>query len=75
MDFFQFKKNQRAISMQELQPCFVNSVREMNRESRSVSFNGAVLFVEAALKLSSISAETKAELTDAINENKIDVLR
>ena len=45
------------------------------RDTRSVSFNGVVAMVDAALHLNSVSADRRNELYVAVNENKIDVLR
>merc|ERR1719297_626804 len=45
------------------------------RESRSVSFNGVSVMVDAALKWSNVSKERKTQISVAVNENKIDVLR
>ena len=45
------------------------------RESRSVSFNGVSVMVDAALKWSNVSKERKTQISVAVNENKMDVLR
>ena len=68
---FQSKRNQRAISMQDM----AETLAKKARESRSVSFNGVSVMVDAALKWSNVSKERKTQISVAVNENKIDVLR
>ena len=71
MTSFQSKRNQRAISMQDM----AETLAKKARESRSVSFNGVSVMVDAALKWSNVSKERKTQISVAVNENKIDVLR
>ena len=40
-----------------------------------MSLNGAILFVETALRLSNISKKKRMELAKQVDENKIDDLR
>ena len=61
----------RARSMQDMSLVLANKARD----TRSVSFNGVVAMVDAALHLNSVSADRRNELYVAVNENKIDVLR
>ena len=61
----------RARSMQDMSLVLANKARD----TRSVSFNGVVAMVDAALHLNSVSADRRNELFVAVNENKIDVLR
>ena len=71
MTSFQSKRTQRAISMQDM----AETLAKKARESRSVSFNGVSVMVDAALKWSNVSKERKTQISVAVNENKIDVLR
>ena len=40
-----------------------------------MSFNGVSVMVDAALKWSRVSEEKKTVISEAVNENKIDVLK
>ena len=51
------------------------SLASKARESRSVSFNGVSVMVDAALKWNSISKDQQKQLADAIDDNKIEILR
>ena len=54
------------------------SLAKQIKDSRSVSFNGVSIMVDAALKwgsLSSVSNEQRDELSEAVRKNDIEALR
>ena len=63
--------SQRAMSVQDMEKSLANKARD----HRSVSFNGVSVMVDTALKWSMIPKEQQSQLSAAIDQNKIEVIR
>ena len=57
--------------MQDMEKCLASKARD----HRSVSFNGVSVMVDTALKWSMIPKEQQSQLSAAIDQNKIEIIR